>query len=834
MKFTSVIGAAVAVALALHLSAGAAKAASTSLEDLAMEQSEERELTAYFPAEILAVQIGGRASVLRILEAVHPELGQPSVDGVGLHHFFVQPENADRIEAIQKTLGRLGAATGKILPSARIQALYRARMHASRMGEPDVLGLIVKYRDPSKRIAAMKGQRLPQQETQRLSSITGKTIVAHRAMSGESFATYFDSPTDMQTGELLAQRLAMSPDVERVDLNVRHTADFAPNDQYFNLQWNLTSLVSGVRAPQAWDITQGSSSIVVAVVDTGYVPHPDFGARVLAGADTITNPAVSNDGDGRDMNPNDAGDFVVAGQCGTGKPAENSTWHGTHVMGILGASGNNGIGIAGLDWNSRLVPVRALGKCGGSTADIVDGMRWAAGLSVPGLSPNANPARVINMSLSGPGSCGDSATYIQAVLDVMAQRSVVVAAAGNDNINGLTRVPASCPFVMTVTAVGRAGDKAPYSNYSQALEISAPGGDSTNSITDAIGSTGWDGTQGSPGTATYVYKEGTSQATPHVAGTMSLMLAVAPNLTVTQIRDIVQATASAFPAGSRCATQMDCGRGIVNTAAAVARAQSLAGTSTNYTDLYWWPSEDGWGINFQQQGDIIFGTWFSYGAGGKGMWYLMSSLARANGQDVFAGDIYQTAGVPFGQINGQPSLTTIAKVGTMNLYYADNDNAYMVFELNGAVGVKQVERDAFSTPPTCSFVTGSRAGLTNYQDLWWTAAERGWGLNVAHQGDVIFATWFTYGTDGQPMWLVAPDARRTGPGVYTGSVYQTTGRRPEDVTDIPTRLTATNIGTMTLAFADGEHGTFTYNVFGTAGAKQITRNVFSSPQTQCR
>ena len=159
MKLTSVIGAAVAVALALHLSAGPARAASASLEDLAMEQAEERELTAYFPPEILDAQIGGRATVLRILEVVHPELGLPTVDRLGLHHFFVQPESAGRIDAIQKTLGRLGAATGKVLPSPRIQALYRTRMHAMRRGEPDVLGLIVRYRDPSKRAAASKGQR---------------------------------------------------------------------------------------------------------------------------------------------------------------------------------------------------------------------------------------------------------------------------------------------------------------------------------------------------------------------------------------------------------------------------------------------------------------------------------------------------------------------------------------------------------------------------------------------------------------------------------------------------------------------------------------------------
>ena len=802
--------------------------------DAALESAEERELVVFFPPEVLALKRGDQPVVLRFLEAAHPELGHSSVDAAGFHRFLLAQGHADRIDGIRATVARLGGALGKVLPSPRIQALNHTRMLARRMGKPDVVGLIVKYREPAKRAAAAKGQRLAPRDMQRLSGIVGKTVAYSRAMSGESFATYFDTPTDLATGEQLAQRLAMDPEVESVDLNTVQEASLVPNDQYFALQWNLTSPVAGIRAPQAWDITTGSSGIVVGIVDTGYLFHPDLDARVLPGADVITDPATARDGDGRDLNAADMGTFNAAGECGADSVLKSSSWHGTHVMGILGAIGNNGIGIAGVDWNSRLVPVRALGKCGrGTSADIVDGMRWAAGIPVPGLPVNPNPARVINMSLGGAGRC--SLVYAASVADVMAHHAIVVAAAGNDNQNALDSVPAACPMVMTVAAIGPTGDKASYSNFSTALEIAAPGGDATpTTLVDAIGSTAFPGKEGDPGLPDYFFKQGTSQAAPHVSGVLSLMLSVAPGLTVSQMREIVQGTATPFPAGTRCATQGDCGRGIVNAAAAVSSARSLAGQVTNYTDLYFRPTEAGWGIILEQQGNTIFGAWFTYGADGKGVWYFMSALARLGQDDAFSGDMYVATGTPFNLIAGQPSITGFTKVGGVDFYFSDRKNALMLYELNGQVGIKLIERNEFGPATTCTFTTGARNALGNYQDLWWNEAERGWGLNITHQGDTMFVTWFTYGADGTPMWLVATEARKSAPGVYAGTVYRTTGKRPEATADEPVLLTVDAVGSMTLNFTDGEHGVFTYNVLGQGGVKPITRQVFSSPVTQCR
>jgi serine protease len=806
-----------------------ANVADQALRDLAMEQAEERELVVAFRPEVLRLEIGGTPSVLRLLEARHPELKHVSMDSAGYHRFVVQPADAPRIDEFRASIARLGGTVGKLLPSARIQALYKARLQARRMGEPDVLGIIVKYRAQEKRGKSSLGESLESEEQTRLSRIAGKSLVRNRAMADEAYVAYFDTPTDLQSGELIAQRVALVPDIESAELNVRMQPLLTPNDEFFSLQWSLTSAVAGIRAPQAWDLTTGSSAVVVGVVDTGILGHPEFSGRLLPGIDTITSLARSQDGDGRDSDPTDEGDFSAAGACSPGSAARDSSWHGTHVTGIIGANANNGTGIAGVDWRARIVPVRSLGRCGGDTADIVDGMSWAAGLSVPGFPDNPTPAKVINMSLGGPGTCGAYASTVQRVLR---KGAIVVAAAGNSNVNALEGTPASCALVLTVSAVGPSADKASYSNYSAALEISAPGGDAVTRIEDAIASTGATGKEADPGQANYKYQQGTSQAAPHVSGVLSLMLAVAPTLTVSQMRDIIQETARAYPAGSRCATRGDCGPGILDARAAVAKAQSLNGKSTNYGALWWRSNENGWGINLQQQGNVLFGTWFSYGIGGNGVWYVMPAIERVS-DDVFFGDIYVTTGVPFNQIAGQPSSRSVVKVGVVNLYFFDHDKAIFLFELGGVVGVKQITHQLFAPPPTCDFTTASRTGLTNYQDLWWNPSESGWGINLAHQGDTIFATWFTYGADGSPMWLVAPDARKSGAS-YSGTVYRTTGRRPQDIVNEQATLTIDAVGSLTLTFASGESGTMAYTVFGQSGVKPIVRQIWSTPQSTCR
>jgi serine protease len=280
----------------------------------------------------------------------------------------------------------------------------------------------------------------------------------------------------------------------------------------------------------------------------------------------ISDAWVANDGDGRDSNPLDPGDWTNNNDCYSGYIGRNSSWHGTHVAGTIGAATNNGSGVAGLNWVSKIIPVRVLGRCGGFTSDIADGIRWAAGLAVTGVPTNPYPAKVINMSLGGLGAC--DTTYQSAVNAAYNAGSVVVVAAGNSSANASGYRPGNCDNVVTVAATNRNGNLADYSNYGATVEISAPGGDTNPITSDGVLSTLDSGTT-SPSSDSYVYYQGTSMAAPHVAGIASLMLSVDPSLTPAQVLSVMQSTVTAFPVGSSCTTS-NCGSGIINAGAAVA------------------------------------------------------------------------------------------------------------------------------------------------------------------------------------------------------------------------------------------------------------------------
>ena len=253
----------------------------------------------------------------------------------------------------------------------------------------------------------------------------------------------------------------------------------------------------------------------------------------------------------------------------------NSEWHGTLVAGVIAANTNNDEGIAGIDWNAKILPVRVLGRCGGDFSDILNGMTWAAGLSVPGVPANPHPAKVINLSVGGDGPCNNQ---VQALLDAILDAGVFIAvAAGNDNANADNFLPASCAGVSTVAATDQNGERASYSNFSTSMDISAPGGDQ-----DRIGERrhrlhlelGQDRRRRPQTTPT---SKGTSFSTPEVAGVAALMLAVNPALLPAQIKALMAQTASPFAVGSTCATQRNCGAGIVNAFGAVKAAQAGPG-----------------------------------------------------------------------------------------------------------------------------------------------------------------------------------------------------------------------------------------------------------------
>ena len=377
----------------------------------------------------------------------------------------------------------------------------------------------------------------------------------------------------------LAARLAGHADVESVVVDQRRRALMAPNDPLFGAgpavnrpllsggpvvgQWYLRApddlFRSAINAPAAWDRTIGSPGIVVAVLDTGVRgDHVDLQGQLLPGRDFVTDIHYANDGDARDGDASDPGDWITVGEnasgplrgCGVGP----SSWHGTKVAGIIGAATNNGLGMAGIAHGARILPVRVLGKCGGFDSDIAAGMRWAAGIDQPGLPGSTTPARVLNLSLGGTGAC--SVTYRQAVAEVNARGAVIVAAAGN-SVGQAVGTPANCPGVIAVAGLRHAGTKVGFSDLGPEITIAAPGGNCVNITAGSpclypILTTSNAGTTvplagGSIYTDSFGISVGTSFATPIVAGTAALMLSARPELTPAELRSTLQATARAFP-----------------------------------------------------------------------------------------------------------------------------------------------------------------------------------------------------------------------------------------------------------------------------------------------
>jgi len=358
----------------------------------------------------------------------------------------------------------------------------------------------------------------------------------------------------------LARLIAAHPDVEYAEPDRRMHILATPNDYYYPLQWHYFEAAGGINAPAAWDLSAGSG-VVVAVIDTGYRPHADLAANIVPGYDMIIDTLVSNDGDGRDSDALDPGDWTTAGQCGLLSRATSSSWHGTHVAGTVAAVTNNGNGVAGVAYGAKVQPVRALGRCGGYTSDIADGIVWASGGTVTGLPLNPTPARVVNMSLGGGGACG--ATTQAAINGARDRGAVVVVAAGNSNVDMANSSPANCAGVIAVAAVDRSGGKAYYSNDGAGITLAAPGG---GGGTDGVVST-WNVGTTTPGADTYAYASGTSMATPHVSAVAALMFSANPGLKPGQVKRLLQSSARAFPA-----TCSPCSAGIVNAGAAVSSA----------------------------------------------------------------------------------------------------------------------------------------------------------------------------------------------------------------------------------------------------------------------
>jgi len=428
------------------------------------------------------------------------------------------------------------------------------------------------------------------------------------------------------TSAALAERLANESDVEYAVPDQRKRIVAAPNDPRYTTvagngpavgQWYLRApsstpgtAVAAINAEAAWDVTTGSSSIVVAVLDTGVrFDHPDLkkvadGGNYLDGYDMVSDVDTANDGGGRDADASDPGDWIdqadinsgkFAGAC-TSSDIANSSWHGTQTSGLIGAITNNGVGMASVGRTVRILPVRVLGKCGGLDSDIIAGMRWAAGIHVDGVPDNTNPAKVINMSLGGGSTC--TAAYVSAVNEIVARGVVIVASAGNSEGHAVSE-PASCSGVIGVAAIRHIGTKVGFSDIGPEVSISAPGGNCVNDTGACLYPilTTSNGGTTTPGSAIYTdsfnYSIGTSFSAPLVAGTAALVMSVQPTMTPAEVRTTLRSTARAFPtsgAGTgvlachaptsadqdECyCTTSTCGAGMLDAAAAVASVAAV-------------------------------------------------------------------------------------------------------------------------------------------------------------------------------------------------------------------------------------------------------------------
>lgn len=329
----------------------------------------------------------------------------------------------------------------------------------------------------------------------------------------------------------------------------------APNDTLYPQQWNLHG-TKGLGAPEAWKTTQGAG-VTVAVIDSGIVKHPDLDANVLPGYDFITEPSIARDGNGRDSDPTDQGNWEEAGVCGADSEASESNWHGTHVAGSIAAIMNNKRGIVGVAPSTKILPVRALGMCGGYDSDIADAMVWAAGGTVEGVPANSNPAKIINLSLGGEGTC--PATYSKAIAEVNKRGAILVVAAGNDGQDTSKVAPANCGGSIVVGATDQEGKRSDFSNYGKIVDVSAPG--------SSIMSTVDLGTTVSTG-AGYTEYDGTSMAAPQVAGVIALMKSVDPSLTAERAKQILKQSSKPLTCDVNA-----CGSGLVNAASALAMVQ---------------------------------------------------------------------------------------------------------------------------------------------------------------------------------------------------------------------------------------------------------------------
>jgi hypothetical protein len=294
---------------------------------------------------------------------------------------------------------------------------------------------------------------------------------------------------------------------------------------------------------------------------------------------------------------------------------------------------------------------------------------------------------------------------------------------------------------------------------------------------------------------------------------------------------VVAATDGVFAIGAFTQAGQAPGLRLVKLANAAPAAAAL-----NVQGLWWKDaSESGWGVNLTQQGDLLFATWFTYDQQGQGLWLVMSNGVRA-GENSWAGTLYRTRGPAFNAVPFEAAKFAASPVGTASFSFTDASNGVFRYTVDGVAGAKAITRQVFATPPPTCGLGLEPAALPNYQDLWWarSGTEPGWGLNITHQGDTLFVTWFTYDGAGDGMWLVGSSVVRTGNATYAGTLYRTAGPPFNAASWDPARVGIAAAGHVTLVFSDDDNGSFTYTLDGVSQSKPISRQVFATPKTVCR
>ncbi|MFO1305805.1 MAG: S8 family serine peptidase [Burkholderiales bacterium] len=602
-------------------------------------------------------------------------------------------------------------------PLSKSAAAAKAGVDTTR----PVRALIVKYKDPDIVAGAMANRAPPAASVQLVADTARATVAPLRAMAGGAYVMQLFRPMSALDAYAAAEALENDPAIEYADPDTWKFPTLVPNDTCYPAntnpacfqsnvvstylsEWHLMpggSEPGGANLPPAWDITTGSPNIYVGVIDTGFLyNHPDLAGRAIGGYDFIYDFAVANDSDpvqtptclqgndptlynplnppcvsSRDSDPSDPGDWLDAADQ-TGNPnswfylctVSPSSFHGSHTSGTIGALSNNATGIAGINWVSKIVPLRVLGKCGGYTSDIVDAITWGSGGAVAGMGANPYPARVLNLSLGGGSPC--ASVEQAAITGALSRGTVVAISAGNTNTDALNNSPGNCLGNITVAATQRQGIKAQYSAFGPSVEISAPGGGrnfpETPTITrDLVVSTINSGAT-VPLANGYIYAgyNGTSMAAPHVAGVASLMLSRNPTLTPAQVLSYMQTTARAFPvvAGGNCSTTGSnpivnntttscnctttlCGAGLLDAGAAVAAVPLPPVATGRQIDF-----------NNDAKDDLV---WRNSSTGAAAVW-LMNGTGTLAQAVVYGGGTYAVTNT--GDLNGDSKTDLIFKM----------------------------------------------------------------------------------------------------------------------------------------------------------------------------